>query len=95
MRAELLGSAPIQGDIAAVVRLQFERGSEIVQYAWGPRRLLGFVFGAAGAPVPLMSESANVWLSFSYRGNSLVRVSFDGDRVTVSTGALTKTGRRS
>ena len=93
-RAELLGTAAVQGDDAVTVVLRFARGTEIVQYAWGPRRLLGFLFGNVGGAVPLSAESATRWFTFSYQGNSLARLTFEGDRVTLTAGAVTKTGRR-
>lgn len=93
-RAELLGTAPVQGDPAVTVALKFARGTQIVQYAWGPRRLLGFLFGNVGGAVTLVAESPARWFTFSYQGNTLARLAFDGDRVTLTAGAVTMTGRR-
>lgn len=94
VRAELLGTAPVQGDPAVVVNLVFTRGSQIVKYAWGPRRLAGFLFGDGGAAVTLVPESATVWVYYSYKSPTSVKLTFNGDGVTITAGTKSLTGRR-
>jgi hypothetical protein len=93
-RAELLGTALVQGDDTVTVALRFARGTQIVQYAWGPRRLLGFLVGNVGGAVPLSAESATRWFAFNYDGRTLVQLAFGDDRVTLTTGTATISGRR-
>jgi hypothetical protein len=94
-RLELLGTGTLQGDPAVTVRLHFERGGPVLQLAWGPRRLAGFRV-VPPAPVPLVAESPQAWVYFSYRGAALVRFSFgDAGTLTLETAKGTTRGTRS
>ena len=93
-RLELLGTASVQGDPAVTVRAEFARGSKILQLAWGPRRLAGFLVPEAGAPVTLTPESATTWSYFAYSAPSLIRLAIDGDTITVTTGSVVVKGQR-
>jgi CubicO group peptidase (beta-lactamase class C family) len=82
-RIELLGTGMVQGDPAVTVRLRFERGAQLVQYAWGPRRLAGWI-EVPSAPVALVAESPRSWVYYNYRLPHLVRLRFgEGGGVTV------------
>ena len=90
-RAELLGTAMVQGDPAVTVRLRFERGGPIMQYIWGPRRLAGFR-NVPAAPAALTPESAQSWVYYSYRLPQLIRARFDDNgtlTVETPTGPIT------
>lgn len=93
-RFELLGTAPVQGDPAVTVRAEFARGSQILQLIWGPRRLAGFMSPDAGAPVTLTPESPTSWVYYAYTAPSLIRLTFDGDTVTLTTGATSIKGKK-
>ena len=93
-KLELLGTAPIQGDPGVLVRLQFERGDEIVQLAWGPRRLAGFIMNVRGGAVPLVAESASSWVLFRYDAATLTRLAFAGDELTLTSGSTPYKGTR-
>ena len=93
-RLELLGTAPVQGDPGVTVRAEFARGSKILQLAWGPRRLAGFLVPEAGAPVALTPESATTWSYYAYTAPSLIRVAIDGDMITVTNGPTVVKGKR-
>lgn len=93
-QAEILGTAPVQGDPGVTVRLAFERGSRIVQYVWGPRRLAGFISGASAGPAALVAESPTTWVLYGYRAPELVRVVFDAGGVTVVKGEAVVKGRK-
>lgn len=93
-RAELLGTAMVQGDPAVTVRLRFERGGPIMQYIWGPRRLAGFR-NLPAAPVTLTAEFPTSWVFYGYRLPQLIRVRFsDNGTVTVETPAGTLTAKK-
>jgi CubicO group peptidase (beta-lactamase class C family) len=93
-RARVLGTALGQGDPEVIVLLEFARGRMLLQYAWGPRRLLGWR-DVVPEPVSLTPESANRWAHYSYRLPDLIVFSFDADqRLTMATPAGTFTGRR-
>jgi CubicO group peptidase (beta-lactamase class C family) len=77
-RIQLLGTGSMQGDPAVTLRLQFERGSQILQYMWGPRRLAGWR-DVPSAPVMLQAESARTWVYYNYRLPHLVRLRFGTD----------------
>jgi len=77
-RIQLLGTGVVQGDPAVTVRLQFGRGSQILQYMWGPRRLAGWR-DLPSAPVLLQAESARTWVYYNYRLPHLVRLRFGTD----------------
>ena len=84
-RLELLGTGVLQGDPAVTIRARFERGEPVLQLVWGPRRLLGFRIVPAPA-VPLVAETASIWVHYSYRDSALVRFAFgDGGRLRVDT----------
>jgi hypothetical protein len=93
-RFELLGVAPVQGDPAVTVRAEFARGSKILQLIWGPRRLAGFMTPDAGSPVTLTPESATTWSYFAYSAPSVIRVTVDGDSISVASGTSVVKGKR-
>jgi CubicO group peptidase (beta-lactamase class C family) len=93
-RLELLGTGALQGDPAVTVRLHFERGGLVLQLAWGPRRLAGFR-AVPPSPVPLVAESPQSWVYFSYRAPALVRFTFgDAGTLTLETAKGTVRGTR-
>ena len=93
-RAELLGTAMVQGDPAVTVRLRFQRGGPVMQYIWGPRRLAGFR-NLPAAPVVLTAESPTSWVFYGYRLPQLIRVRFgDNGTLTVETPAGTLTAKK-
>jgi hypothetical protein len=92
-RAEVLGTATVQGDPAVTVRLRFEKGGPILQFIWGPRRLLGFR-DVPLAPVALTPESAQSWVLYRYR-SALIRVRFGDDgSLTIEGPAGTVTAKK-
>jgi len=93
-RFELLGVAPVQGDPAVTVRAEFARGSKILQLIWGPRRLAGFMTPDAGSAVTLTPESTTTWSYFAYSAPSVIRITVDGDAITVANGASLVQGKR-
>lgn len=105
MRAELgeyvgydiLGTGTNQGDPAVAVLVRFERGSQVLRFVWGPRRLAGFIIDRAGggAPVVVHPEDANQYVKFDYRqpGNTL-RVQFKGRELTLTVGKTVLTATR-
>jgi CubicO group peptidase (beta-lactamase class C family) len=93
-RFELLGTGSAQGDPAVTVRLFFDRGGPILQFVWGPRRLVGFR-GLPPAPAALVAESPTSWVYYSYRAPSLVRLTFDDSgALQIDSAKGTFTGRR-
>jgi CubicO group peptidase (beta-lactamase class C family) len=74
-RFEPLGIGIVQGDPAVTVRARFEKGGPVLQLIWGPRRLLGFRI-LTPAAVPLVPESPSVWVFYTYRGATFVRLTF-------------------
>ena len=93
-RLELLGTASVQGDPAVTVRAEFARGSKVLQFVWGPRRLAGFLVPEAGAAVEFTAESPTVWTSYAYKSSSLLRITFAGDHLTLTAGATTLNGKK-
>ncbi len=93
-RLELVGTAMVQGDPGVTIRLRFSRGAEIVQLAWGPRRLAGFLIAPDSPPRELVAESPTAWVFYSYRAPALVRVTFDGGGVTIANGTGTIKGKK-
>jgi CubicO group peptidase (beta-lactamase class C family) len=94
-RLELLGTAMVQGDPAVTIRLRFARGSQIVQLAWGPRRLAGFLIAPDSPPRDLIAESPASWVIYSYRAPAVIRLNFEGDAVAVTNGTGTVKGKKS
>jgi hypothetical protein len=92
-RLELLGTASVQGDPAATIRVDFARGSKILQLIWGPRRLVGFL-SLDITPVELVAESPSTWALFSFRAPALIRVTFSGGGITISKGDTTVKGKK-
>jgi CubicO group peptidase (beta-lactamase class C family) len=90
---EILGTATVQGDPAVTARVRYARGARVVQFIWGPRRLAGFRAVPAD-PVTLVAEAPDVWVFYSYRLPSLVRLVFDEGTVTVEGPQGSVIGRR-
>lgn len=85
---DVLGVGMIQGDPAVVVRARFARGSTILRYIWGPRRLAGFVADRSDLSLTLLPESADRYVSFDYRQpTGTVRVQFSGDQIAIEAGS--------
>lgn len=77
--ADVVGTTVAQGDPAVVVRLRFEKGGPLLQFVWGPRRLLGFrSLGAAGG-ADLVAQSPASWVFYSYRLAQPISVTFGPD----------------
>jgi len=74
--------------------VQFSRGAQIVQLAWGPRRLAGFLIAPDSPPRELVALSPTAWVFYSYRAPALVRVTFEGAGVTVANGTATIKGKK-
>ena len=98
-RFDILGVTFNEGDPVVVVRLQFARGSALAQYAWGPRRLAGFIDGQETPARDFVPASPTAYVSFDFRTGATVRLEFstDGDRrtVTITGGGTTITATRS
>jgi CubicO group peptidase (beta-lactamase class C family) len=94
---EILGTGIANGDPAVVALVKFTRGSAILRYVWGPRRLVGFISdrGGSAAPVVLLPEGADRYVRFDYRqpANTL-RLDFAGGRATVTAGKTVLTATR-
>lgn len=93
-RARVLGTSLGQGDPEVIVLLEFSRGRMLLQYAWGPRRLLGWR-DVVSEPLSLAAESPTRWTHYRYQLPALITVSFESDqRVTITTSSGTISGRR-
>ncbi len=76
------------------VRLKFARGGPVLQYIWGPRRLVGFR-AVPVTPVALTAESAQSWAYLNYRLPQLIPVAFGpGGTLTVTSPVGTITAKR-
>ena len=74
--ADVLGETFNNGDPVVVMRLRFARGTAFARYAWGPRRLLGFVAEDAPPSARLQPESPTAFVAFDYRRTAPVRLTF-------------------
>lgn len=93
-RARVLGTATGQGDPEVIVLLDFSRGRLLLQYTWGPRRLLGWR-EVEPEPLALVPESPTRWTHYRYQLPALITFSFEPDqRVTISTPGGLVNGRR-
>ncbi len=93
-RAKILGTATGQGDPEVLVLLEFARGRMLLQYGWGPRRLLGWR-DSVPDPLLLTAASADRWVHYQYRLPQLISFVFAPDqRLVVTTASGTLTGRR-
>ncbi len=94
-RATVIGTAGVQGDPGVVVRLEFQRGSEMMQFIWGPRRLVDWRTLRALGPVTLIPQSATEWVYYGYRLPYLIRVTFAADgAIRIARGESVVSGRR-
>jgi CubicO group peptidase (beta-lactamase class C family) len=94
-RAELLGTAMVQGDPAVTIKLHFAKGGPTLQLIWGPRRLAGFRTLPVGASILLTPESTTQWAYFAYRNQEILRVTFgSGGQISIAQGAKTLTGQK-
>jgi CubicO group peptidase (beta-lactamase class C family) len=93
-RATLAGTSSVQGDPGVIVRLEFAKGSRLLQFIWGPRRLLGWRAMPGSRPATLIPQSASEWLYYHYRLPHLVRVSFDRGAISIARGETVVAGRR-
>ena len=94
-RATLAGTSSVQGDPGVIVRLEFAKGSRLLQFIWGPRRLLGWRAMPAARPATLVAQSATEWVYYRYRLPHLVRVTFGADgTISIARGESVVTGRR-
>jgi CubicO group peptidase (beta-lactamase class C family) len=94
-RATLAGTSSVQGDPGVIVRLEFAKGSRLLQFIWGPRRLLGWRVMPASQPATLVPQSASVWVYYNYRLPHLVRVTFDAaGAISIARGESVVAGRR-
>ena len=94
---EILGTGVANGDPAVVALVKFARGSAILRYVWGPRRLVGFISdrGGSAAPLVLLPEAADRYVRFDYRqpGN-IVRVELRNGQATMTAGKTVLTATR-
>lgn len=94
-RATVMGTSSVQGDPGVLVRLEFANGSRLLQFIWGPRRLLGWRAMPAARPATLVAQSATEWVYYHYRLPHLVRVTFGADgAISITRGESVVTGRR-
>jgi CubicO group peptidase (beta-lactamase class C family) len=94
-RATLAGTSSVQGDRGVIVRLEFAKGSRLLQFIWGPRRLLGWRAMSLPGAVALVPQSATEWVFYHYRLPHLVRVRFDGERgIRIVRGETAVAGRK-
>lgn len=66
----------------------------MLQLIWGPRRLAGFMVPDVGAPATFTPESATTWSYYAYAAPSIIRITFDGDNVTLTNGATIVKGKK-
>jgi CubicO group peptidase (beta-lactamase class C family) len=93
-RAEAIGTGPVQGDPAVMTRLHFAKGVKLLQFIWGPKRLLGWRAVPPARPAVLLAESPGTWAHYNYRLPHLVQLTFANRSVTVSAGTITRTGTK-
>ena len=94
-RATPAGTSSVQGDPGVIVRLEFARGSRLLQFIWGPRRLLGWRAMPPSRPAMLVPQSATEWVYYHYRLPHLVRVTFDSsDAIRIARGESVVRGHR-
>ena len=94
-RATVIGTAlDEEGDATTYVRLDFERGSESVEYVWGPRGLAGFRASPGIRGNVFVAESPANFASFDLDTGKIVRISFRVDAKGSATGLVvhSKTG---
>ena len=94
-RATIVGTSSVEGDPGVLVRLQFAKGSRVLQFIWGPRRLLGWRAMPAPKPATLVPQSASEWVYYQYRLPYLLRVRFDAPgAISIARGESVVAGRR-
>jgi CubicO group peptidase (beta-lactamase class C family) len=87
-RFDILGVRMNEGDPVVVVRLTFDHGTAIAQYAWGPRRLAGFLTGLQTPARDFIPASATSFVTFDYRNGAIVKIDLDETKRTATvTGA--------
>jgi hypothetical protein len=85
----------VQGDPGAIVRLGFAKGSHLLQFIWGPRRLLGWRAMSLPGAAAVVPQSATECVHYHYRLPHLVRVTFDGERgIRIVRGDTAVAGRK-
>ena len=94
-RATVIGTSSVQGDPGVLVRLEFARGSQLLQFIWGPRRLLGWRATPPSRPATLVPQSATEWVYYHYRRPHLVRLTFGSEgAISIVRGESVVAGRR-
>jgi CubicO group peptidase (beta-lactamase class C family) len=93
-RATVIGTGSVQGDPGVLVRLEFAKGSRVLQFIWGPRRLIGWRALPASRPARLIPQSSSEWVYYHYRLPHLVRVTFGAGAIRVARGESVAAGRR-
>ena len=94
-RVEVLGTAPGQEeDSLTVARLEFERGSELLQFIWAPRELLGIRLVMTPPEKVFLPRSPAEFVSFDLASGASVALRFDRspDRVVTGLIFLTSSG---
>lgn len=94
-RASVVGTASVRGDPGVLVRLDFARGSRVLQFIWGPRRLVDWRSMPAPGPVTLVAQSPTEWVYYHYRLPHVVRVTFGGEgTISIARGETVVAGRK-
>ncbi|MCL4524309.1 MAG: hypothetical protein M1451_10435, partial [Acidobacteria bacterium] len=80
---EILGTARSGPGIGVNVRLNFERGTQMVQFVWAPERLMGLRVLDAMPEVTFYPTSATEFTTFSLRQQAGVKLKFAGEGVRI------------
>jgi hypothetical protein len=83
--AEIMGTAQTGPGIGVHVRLTFERGAQIVQFVWGPDRLMGVRVLDQMPEVAFCPTSATEFTTFSVRQAAAVKLVFAVDEKGAAT----------
>ena len=76
-RVEVLGTAPGQEeDSLTVARLEFERGSELLQFIWTPRMLMGIRLVMTPLQKTFLPRSLAEFVSFDLASGASVALRF-------------------
>ena len=89
---EIAGVTFNDGDPMVVARLRFASGVAYAQYAWGPRRLLGFMSSTELPAADFQPESATSYVRFDYRRPTPIRLVFTANADHKVTATITGNG---
>jgi CubicO group peptidase (beta-lactamase class C family) len=88
----VLGTIPFESDATTFVEFEFEKGTETIQYIWGPRGLLGIRVPAIPLQCKFLPRTATEFIGYDIGLARLAEVQFNpGENGTVI--SLTMNGR--